>query len=306
MATTSSISKNALPLEAVNGRLIAFAWLGMLLLSRLPQILLSETGVIDPAGWQTWWWIVIGAVLITLTYLWAAVRPLRGFFLMLTLIYVISALLSWLGQTQIWNSWFGEGAPWTLTLLGDRLGVIFLGLCLAAVLALRGEKRRDYFLVFGKPNAPAFSWRGGEKSLPWTIAGPLFAVVLSVLIGAGVLAFNPVAGITISQMLPLLPGVFILALMNAFGEELAYRAAPLSQLWQVVGSRQAIWLTAAWFGLGHYYGGVPSGVIGAVFLSLVALLIGKAMLDTKGIAIPVFIHIWGDVIVYLVIALATI
>jgi membrane protease YdiL (CAAX protease family) len=74
----------------------------------------------------------------------------------------------------------------------------------------------------------------------------------------------------------------------------------------VVGSRQAIWLTAAWFGLGHYYGGVPSGVIGAVFLSLVALLIGKAMLDTKGIAIPVFIHIWGDVIVYLVIALATI
>jgi membrane protease YdiL (CAAX protease family) len=80
---------------------------------------------------------------------------------------------------------------------------------------------------------------------------------------------------------------------------------PLSQLWAVVGSRQAIWMTAVWFGLGHYYGGIPSGLSGALFLTLMGALFGKAMLETKGIAMPVFIHLWGDLLIYVFYALAS-
>ena len=88
--------------------------------------------------------------------------------------------------------------------------------------------------------------------------------------------------------------------MNAFGEELVYLAAPLSQLWQVVGKRQAVWLMALWFGLGHYYGGVSFRPAGVVYLTLIAVLFGKAMVETKGIAMPVFVHLWGDVMLYII------
>ena len=111
-------------------------------------------------------------------------------------------------------------------------------------------------------------------------------------------------GAALVKVLPLLPAVLLFAVMNAFGEELAYRAVPLSQLWTVMGKGQAIWMTAVWFGLGHYYGGIPSGLAGAVFLTLIAVLFGKAMLETKGIAMPVFIHLWGDVLVFAGYAMA--
>jgi membrane protease YdiL (CAAX protease family) len=93
--------------------------------------------------------------------------------------------------------------------------------------------------------------------------------------------------------------------MNAFGEELAYRAAPLSQLWQVVGKRQAIWMIALWFGLGHYVGGISFGAVGVVYLTLIAVLFGKAMVEIKGLAVPVFMHLWGDVVLYIILALGS-
>ena len=74
------------------------------------------------------------------------------------------------------------------------------------------------------------------------------------------------------------------ALLNSFSEEMLYRAAPFAGLVPVIGSGQALWLMALWFGLGHYYGGIPSGVMGLVFAGALGLLFGKAMVDTRGIA----------------------
>ena len=51
------------------------AWLGTLLLSRLPQIVLSELGVMNPSDWSLWWWIMMGTALFAITYVWAALRP---------------------------------------------------------------------------------------------------------------------------------------------------------------------------------------------------------------------------------------
>ena len=85
----------------------------------------------------------------------------------------------------------------------------------------------------------------------------------------------------------------------------AWLGTLLSQLWTVVGKGQAIWMTAVWFGLGHYYGDIPSGPMGAVFSTLVAVLFGKAMLEAKGIVMPVFIHLWGDLLIYTVLAMAS-
>jgi membrane protease YdiL (CAAX protease family) len=305
MTTISTPTKQHV-VAARSSIMIASAWMGTLLLSRLPQIILSELGVIAPSDWSLWWWILTGAGLIALTYVWTALRPLRGFFLVLTLIYLITVGLSLLESTSLWISWFGPGRPWLTGFFGERLGVVLKALTLAVVLALMGRKRGDYFLAFGNVNAPASGIRlpGRESPLPWSIAGPLIALLLTALFTAGILAMNPFT-MTVADVIPLLPAVFLLALMNAFGEEMFFRAGPLSQLWQVVGKRQAIWMMALWFGLGHYYGGVSFGAMGVVYLTLVAVLFGKAMLETKGLAVPVFMHLWGDVVLFIILALGS-
>jgi membrane protease YdiL (CAAX protease family) len=175
-----------------------------------------------------------------------------------------------------------------------------MALSLAGILALLGHRRKDYFLAFGDVNASASGMR-----LPWKIAGPITGILLAALTTAAILAMNPLATVTISSAIPLLPAVLLFALMNAFGEELAYRAAPLSQLWLVVGKRQAVWMTALWFGLGPYYGGISFGAIGAVFFTLIAVLFGKALVEIRGLAVPVFMHLLGDIILYMILALGS-
>lgn len=278
--------------------LLLTAWVGTLLLSRFPQILLRESGLISPASWSLWWWILIGAALLALTYLWAGARSLRGYFMILTMIYGFTIGLSLLGQTSVWNSWFGPDRPWLASFFGERLAVVLMALGLAGTLALMGQKREDFYLTLGNVNAPVARMR-----LTWKIAGPLIALPLAGVIAAVILAMNPLAPGKLAAVFPLLPAVLLFALMNAFGEEMAYRAAPLAQLWQVVGKEQAIWMVAVWFGLGHYYGGISFGALGAVFFTLVAVLFGRAMIETKGLAVPVFMHLWGDVVLYIFLAL---
>ena len=129
-------------------------------------------------------------------------------------------MVSLLQQSSIWISWFGPDRAWLVNFFGERLAVVLLALSLAGFLALLGQKRKHYFLSFGNPKAPAQGLH-----LSWTIVGPLIAIPLAALILAGILAMNPLKGISLAAILPLLPSVFLLALMNAFGEELAFRAA---------------------------------------------------------------------------------
>ena len=54
--------------------------------------------------------------------------------------------------------------------------------------------------------------------------------------------------------------VLLLATMNAFSEELTHRASLLGVLDGVIQPRQALFLTAVFFGLAHHYG-VPYGIL---------------------------------------------
>jgi len=103
-------------------------------------------------------------------------------------------------------------------------------------------------------------------------------------------------------MISWLPLILLSAALNAFGEEGMFRAAPLSALLPAVGPRHALWLTAIWFGLGHYYGGTPSGPFGFVQTGLLGLLLGKAKLDTRGMGWPWIIHVVLDTIIYFFVA----
>jgi membrane protease YdiL (CAAX protease family) len=286
---------------------ILIAWTGMLLLSRLPQVIAQEFLRIDLGHWWLWIWVAAGVVLMAATFLWQVIRPLRTFFGVLTVVYALTLLLNRVVETAVWQSWFGGvETAWAIRFFGERLVAVLLALGVVIVLLLTGQSRRDLFLVKGNWFAPTgLRLPGRTTPVTWAALGPAIAVGLTLLIGGGAVALSSPAFLDWQQLIWLFPAVVFFALMNAFAEEVAYRAAPLSQLVPVVGETQAVWVTAVWFGLGHYYGGIPSGPVGAIFLAFVALLFGRAMLATKGITMPIFIHLFGDIVVYSLLAITS-
>jgi membrane protease YdiL (CAAX protease family) len=75
-------------------------------------------------------------------------------------------------------------------------------------------------------------------------------------------------------------------------------------LQRAVGPGAGVLILAVWFGLGHYFGGVPSGLMGAVASGSLAVLFGRAMIETRGMAWPVGLHFAGDLVIFTVLALA--
>jgi hypothetical protein len=73
----------------------------------------------------------------------------------------------------------------------------------------------------------------------------------------------------------------------------------------VLSNRQAILLTAAYFGIGHYYG-VPYGIIGVLMAGILGWLLGKSMLETKGFFWAWFIHFLQDVMIFSFMAIGSI
>ena len=146
---------------------------------------------------------------------------------------------------------------------------------------------------------------GIKEGEQWNKLGPLFALIIS----SGTLAFLILAGRPsvnlVARALPFLPAILIAAALNAFNEEVTYKASFLSVLEDVVGKQQSLWLMAAYFGIGHYYG-VPYGMIGVLMAGFLGWFLGKSMLETRGLWWAWFIHFWQDVLIFSFLAIGLI
>jgi membrane protease YdiL (CAAX protease family) len=98
----------------------------------------------------------------------------------------------------------------------------------------------------------------------------------------------------------------IAAFLNAFWEETAFRAAPLSVLQRAIGPGAGVLVLALFFGIGHFYGGIPSGLMGLVATGGVALLLGRAMIETRGLAWPIALHFSIDLVIFTFLAIASV
>lgn len=65
-------------------------------------------------------------------------------------------------------------------------------------------------------------------------------------------------------------------------------------------------ILAVYVGLGHFYGGIPSGWMGLIATAAIGLLFGRAMIETKGLAWPVGLHFAGDLVIFTVLALGSV
>ncbi|MBN1660562.1 MAG: CPBP family intramembrane metalloprotease [Anaerolineae bacterium] len=277
------------------------AWAIMLAVSLLPDVVMNEL-VRQPAPWL--WQAKMGLVLalVVLTFAWKPVTSLRAYALIFATFLAAEWIWTWIGGTAQWQRWF-SGSGFVPGMLDVQLNK--LGAALVMILALFAVKRRRraFFLVVGDLDAPAAGvrWLGIDPGTRWSRLG----WIAGVLITLGTLAFLVLAGRpsldTIDGVVPLLPAVLLFAAMNAFSEQVTYRASLLSTLHDVVGERQALLIVAFFFGMAHYYG-VPYGVLGVVMSTVLGWFLSKAMLETRGFFWPWLIHFMQDVAIFVFIA----
>ncbi len=283
-------------------RALAVAWITTLLISRLPEIALR-----DGLGVRTEWmpWALIGAAVL----LWLSsrivtvLRPLGGYFRVMVAVTVVLAVIPVILDSGAWKTFVPPSAGDMAVLLAERVLLGVLALVMIGVLFATGTSRSEAYLVPGSRSAPSgirLPWM--KAPVRWSVIGPVWVVVLAVLTGLAMSGSVP-RGIDLGAALPLLGVAVLAAAINSFWEEVVFRAGPLSQLGAVVGRAPAVLLLSVWFGLGHYYGGIPSGAVGAVMAGSVGLLFGRAMIETRGLAWPWALHFTSDLVIYAALAL---
>ncbi len=284
------------------------AWVIIICTSLLPKVILQEvfhlnvTNLLQSA-------ISIGIALsgLLLTYLWPSIRKLRIFVLLLFVLIVIEYLVfNHLDQLGFYRSWLNNPS-FNVYMLAEQSLRLVVTIAIIATLFIFKKKQSAFFLVAGnvKAKVEAVRWLGVGQDENWK----KFGLILSLCISLGTLAFLILAGRPpldiVVKALPFLPAVLLAAGLNAFNEEMTYKASFLSVLEESVGKKQALLLMAAFFGLGHYYG-VPYGIVGVVMAGFLGWILGKSMLETRGMFWAWFIHFWQDVLIFSFLAIGSI
>lgn len=249
--------------------------------------------------------LVLGGLLLTL--FWQAIRSLRPFFvLFLALVGVQWLVYARMDRLPAYQTWLRDPAFSTSMLAEQSLNLI-VTLAIILVLFLLHRKREKFFLAWGNTAAPAerIRWLGVDAGTSWRSFGGILAVCLSL----GTLAFLVIAGRPpldiVARALPFLPVVLLAAAMNAFYEEMTYKASFLSVLEGVVGRQHALLLMAVYFGALHYYG-IPYGVVGVLMAGFLGWLLGKSMLETRGLFWAWFLHFLQDVLIFSFLAIGAV
>jgi hypothetical protein len=293
-------NNNSLPL-------VPIAWVTMLLVSILPNIIFQEVFSLN-TSWLIWFKIGLLFVFTLVSLIWQPIRPLRNYFIILLAIFLIEDLISRVTALSFWQTWFGAAdAAFTTSMFGTQLKRFIVALLIILVLFLLQYKRKDFFLVKGQLDAPVKPVKlpGFPNTESWTRFGGQFAIYISL----GTLLFLIIGGrptpAGMLQALPMFPAILLFASINAFYEELTYRSSLLAPLEPALGYRHALWITAIFFGIGHFYG-VPYGVIGVIMASFLGWFMGKAMLETRGFFWAWFIHFLQDVLIFSFMAIGSI
>ncbi|MCX6655342.1 MAG: CPBP family intramembrane metalloprotease [Candidatus Bathyarchaeota archaeon] len=288
------------------------AWAATLTASTLTLIPWRELLGGEPG----WWWGATAIVIISLftsTLLVESLRPVRGYIIIISLIFFLglgggwqTGLVPLIRRSQLWIASV-ENAPWAVSALATHFLKLVIPLTILGYLLARGRSLRDIYLVKWDVSAMAESSRliGMKKPEPWTHVGLIFTVIFSTgTVAFVLLSARPSLDVLI-RVLPLVPVAIVIAGINSFNEEFTLRAAPLSELVSAVGKEQALLMTTVFFGLGHFYG-IPPNLIGVALAGFLGWFLGKSILETRGFFWAWFIHFVQDIFVFTFLAMAVI
>ena len=231
------------------------AWVLVLLASDLPQVvgreLLDRPVTADQRALLAA--VVIGAGMLA-TLLWRPVRSLRPLLVVLgVLVGAQWAVYTRLDRLGSYPGWLADPS-FTVFMLAEQSLNLMVALVMIGTLLVMGRTRREFFLTRGDLAAPVapIRWLGVGPGLRWNRFGPW----LTLCITGGTLAFLVIAGRPdphdLTRLWPFLPAVLLAAAVNAFAEEVTYKASLLNVLEGPIGPRQSVLMVAAYFGIGHF------------------------------------------------------
>lgn len=281
-----------------NHNLTILAWVVTLLISTLPEIAWIELTGSSPA-WLTYAKMGLLLVLAVMAFVWRPVRPLRNFFLVMFAFFGLMELRLRFNFTwPALQSLFG-GSVFDERMQAEQTGKLAVALMMIVVLLVLSYKRRDFFLTRGHLRAPIEPVRllGFPKPDPWPVFGLQWGLYIAIALAiVQYLGLRP-SGDVMLKVIPILPSILFYAALNAFNEEITYRAPMLATLEPVGGSRQALWLSAYFFGIAHYFG-TPGGLIGGILSIFMGWILGKGMVETRGFFWTWWIHFLSDVAIF--------
>jgi hypothetical protein len=288
--------------------IVAVAWAVLLAVSLLPTVvaqeLLGQTVSEDLRAGSS---VVVIVVALLVTVAWAPLRALRPFLLLfLVLVGAQWVVLTQVDRLPIFSTWLRDPS-FSVYMPAEVLLKLVVTLAVVVALLLGKRDRRAFYLAKGDLSAPAgpVPWLNIKPGDRWNEVGRNLAVILSL----GTLAFLLLSGRPsmdiVGRALPFLPAILLAAALNAFNEEMTYKASFLSVLVGPVGERQALRMVAAYFGLAHFYG-VPYGVVGVALAWFLGWILARSMLETRGLTWAWFIHFVQDVLIFEFLAIGAI
>lgn len=189
-----------------------------------------------------------------------------------------------------------DQSSWGARLFLNRVFTLSGAILVSFTLIGSGLTRHDLFLAVGNPAAPAEPTR-----VRWSLLGPLFIVVFA-------LALAPYLYLTvdpnfrlIERIVRICPWSLAVATLNAASEEFQFRSVLLAHLRGVCRPRESALMTAALFGIGHYYG-QPSGILGVAMASFAGWIWARSMIDTRGCVWAFVIHLVQDIVIFTFLA----
>lgn len=280
------------------------AWVVILACSLLPTVVAQELiGAQVTLGQRAAATVVVVAAAFIVTVAVARLRVLRPLLaVLLTLAggqWLVFSVIAPAGQIRSLT-----GSPSFAVYMPAEvlLNLIVTAVMVGVLFALKRD-RRAFFLARGDLAAPAepVGWLAVRRGDRWSVVGRNLTLAISL----GTLAFlvlsgTPTAGL-IRAALPALPAILFAAALNAFNEEVTYKASILSVLEQPLGRRDALRMVAAYFGIAHFYG-VPYGLVGVALAWFLGWILARSMAETRGMAWAWFIHFVQDVLIFVFMA----
>jgi hypothetical protein len=288
--------------------IILAAWTIVLALSLLPTVIAREIlGQAVSADLQARSSVIVIAVGLVATLVWVPARVLRPLlWLFLVLVGAQWAVFTQLDGLPLFRTWLDDPSFGVYMPAELFLKLIVTMAMIAALFVLKRD-RRAFYLVKGDLSARAepIRWLRVRPGARWDTVGRDLTIGISL----GTLAFLAIAGRPsmdfVPRALPLLPAILLAAALNAFNEEVTYKASFLSVLVGPVGSRQALRMVAAYFGIAHFYG-IPYGLIGVALAWFLGWILARSMLETRGLTWAWFIHFVQDVLIFGFLAIGAI
>jgi membrane protease YdiL (CAAX protease family) len=280
------------------------AWGVVTVVSAVPSIVWVMLGRPVPP-WLAAAQIAVTLVLLVAAVAWPPLRPLWRFAVvmgaLLMLLQFLQLLdLEWMPLQALFGS-----TPFDARMQAEQTAKLAVtGLMILLLMAL-GYRRRDIFLTRGDLLAPIrpVPALGFPKPDTWRRFGLVWGFgIAGALTLTQFVVVRPQAD-DLAAIVPMIPAIVFYAAVNAFNEEMTFRAPMLASLEPAVGSAHALWQSAFLFGVAHYFG-VPGGPLGAVLSIFMGWILGKAMLETRGLLWPWFIHFLSDVSIFTFIAIA--